>query len=349
MTLFTHSRIGVSLPMLNQPYERYPEFAALADDAGFDSVWDYEFYRNPFITHALNARATSRIQLGTGIATAAPRTPYEMANAAADVDELSGGRALLGLGTGGAGWMECFNGTDIDRPLKRIREYVHVVRQLWSHFETDEPFSFQGEIYRASSPPVNPWGTRNLVRPQIPIYLAGLKQGMLRLAGEVGDGVLGFLPTPTFIQQHVLPNVAAGAAKVGRDPSEIDVTALVICSVSDDREAALRRARINVGNYVAYPVSSTVIEFMGLQEDRDHVLRRLLEEGPAALATAASDALVQAFSVAGTPDEVADQLVAYDGVLPHIVLHTPYVPPIDQASSEDAFRSMVRAFARVNA
>lgn len=88
MTLFAHSRVGVSLPMLNQPYERYPEFAALAEHAGFDSVWDYEFYRNPFITHALNARATSRIQLGTGIATAAPRTPYEMANAAADVDEL---------------------------------------------------------------------------------------------------------------------------------------------------------------------------------------------------------------------------------------------------------------------
>lgn len=88
---------------------------------------------------------------------------------------------------------------------------------------------------------------------------------------------------------------------------------------------------------------------MGLQEERDYVLRRLLEDGPAALATAASDALLQAFSVAGTPDEVAGQLAAYDGVLPHIVLHTPYVPPIDQESSEDAFRSMVQAFARINA
>jgi alkanesulfonate monooxygenase SsuD/methylene tetrahydromethanopterin reductase-like flavin-dependent oxidoreductase (luciferase family) len=172
---------------------------------------------------------------------------------------------------------------------------------------------------------------------------------MLRLAGEVADGVFGFLPTPTFIQQHVVPNVAAGAAKAGRDPSDIEVTALVICSVSRDRDEALRRARINVGNYVAYPVSSTVIEFMGLQEDRDHVVRRLLGEGPAALATAASDELVRAFAIAGTPDEATEQLSAYDGVLPHIVLHTPYVPPIDQASSEDAFRSMVHAFARANA
>jgi probable F420-dependent oxidoreductase len=343
------SKIGVSLPMLNQPYEQYAKFAALAEDAGFDSVWDYEFYRNPFITHALNAGATCRIQLGTGIATAATRTPFEMANAAADVDEISGGRTLLGLSTGGAGWMEHFTGTDIDRPLTRLREYIHIVRQLWNHFETDEPFDFQGKIYRASSPPLNPWGTRNLVRPTIPIYLAGLKQGMARLAGEIADGVFGFLPTPSFIEQHVIPNVALGAAKAGRDPADIEVTALVICSVSDDREEAIRRARINVGNYVAYPVSNTVIEFMGLQEDRDHVLMRLLSEGPAALETAASDELVRTFAIAGTPDEAAEQLEAYRGVLPHIVLHTPYVPPIDQASSEDAFRSMVRTFASVNA
>jgi probable F420-dependent oxidoreductase len=348
MPVPVRSRLGVSLPMLNQPYERYAEFAALAEDAGFDSVWDYEFYRNPFITHALNARATSRIQLGTGIATAAPRTPYEMANAAADVDELSGGRTLLGLGTGGAGWMECFNGTEIDRPLTRMREYIEVIRRIWDHFETDEPFEYRGKIYRASSPPVNPWGTRDLVRPRIPIYLAGLKEGMTRLAGEIADGVFGFLPTPSFITDHVMPNVAAGAAKARRDASDVEVTALVICSVSRDRDEALRRARINVGNYVAYPVASTVIEFMGLQEDRDHVLTRLLSEGPAALATAASDELVRTFAIAGTPDEAAEQLAAYDGVLPHIVLHTPYVPPIDRASSEDAFRSMVQAFARAN-
>jgi alkanesulfonate monooxygenase SsuD/methylene tetrahydromethanopterin reductase-like flavin-dependent oxidoreductase (luciferase family) len=122
VSLPVRSKIGVSLPMLNQPYEQYAKFAALAEDAGFDSVWDYEFYRNPFITHALNARATCRIQLGTGIATAATRTPFEMANAAADVDEISGGRTVLGLSTGGAGWMEHFTGTDIDRPLTRLRE-----------------------------------------------------------------------------------------------------------------------------------------------------------------------------------------------------------------------------------
>jgi probable F420-dependent oxidoreductase len=344
-----HSRIGVSLPMLNQPYERYAEFAALADEAGFDSVWDYEFYRNPFVTHGLNARATKNIALGTGIATMASRTPFEMANAAADIDELSNGRTLLGLSTGGAGWTDSFTGTDINRPLVRIREYIEILRALWHHFGTDEPFEYNGEFYRAASPPFNPWGTRDLVRPQIPIYLAGIKNKMIQLSGEIADGVFGFMQTPSYISERVLPNIKIGAERPGRNPEDIDVAALVICSVSEDRDEALRRARINVGNYVAYPVSGTVIDFMGLQEQRDHVVMKLLSEGPAALETAASDDLIAAFSIAGTPDEVAEQLANYEAVLPHVVLHTPYVPPIDQASSEDAFRTLVKTFARIRA
>jgi alkanesulfonate monooxygenase SsuD/methylene tetrahydromethanopterin reductase-like flavin-dependent oxidoreductase (luciferase family) len=289
------------------------------------------------------------VQLGTGIATAVSRTPFEMANAAADVDELSHGRLLLGLSTGGASWTDVFNGADASHPLPRMREYIEILRLVWKHFSDGEPVEYRGRFYDFASPAMNPWGGRHLERPQIPIYLACLKERMLQMAGEVADGVLGYLTTPRFIAEHVLPNVAKGAERAGRDPSDVEVTALVLCSVSEDRDAAIRRARINVGNYVAFPVSSTVIEFMGLQEDRDHVVAKLMSEGPAALATAASDELVRQFSIAGTPDEAREQLAAYEGVLPHIVLHTPYVPPIDQAASEDAFRSMVRTFAREEA
>jgi alkanesulfonate monooxygenase SsuD/methylene tetrahydromethanopterin reductase-like flavin-dependent oxidoreductase (luciferase family) len=230
-----------------------------------------------------------------------------------------------------------------------MREYIQVLRMAWKHFADGEPVEFHGRFYDFANPPMNPWGVRQLTRPEIPIYLGCLKERMLQMGGEIADGLLTYLVTPRFITEHVLPNVAKGAERAGRDPSDVEVTALVICSVSEDREEAIRRARINVGNYVAFPVSSTVIEFMGLQEDRDHVVQKLMTEGPAALATAASDELVRQFSICGTPDEAREQLAAYEGVLPHIVLHTPYVPPIDQAASEDAFRAMVRTFARQEA
>jgi alkanesulfonate monooxygenase SsuD/methylene tetrahydromethanopterin reductase-like flavin-dependent oxidoreductase (luciferase family) len=74
--------------------------------------------------HALNARATNNITLGTGLAAAAGRSPFGMANAAADIDEISGGRMLIGMSAGGDGFAECFNGTDIDHPATRLREYI---------------------------------------------------------------------------------------------------------------------------------------------------------------------------------------------------------------------------------
>ena len=341
------SRLGVSMPMLNQPYEKYPQFARLADEAGFYSLWDYEFYRNPFITHAVCAGVTKNIKLCTGIAAASARTPNEMANAAADVDELSNGRVILGMSTGGADWAEHYNGTDIDRPLTRMREYIHTVRSLWKHHATNEPFEFSGQLYRAKSPPFNAFGIRQqLARPQIPIYLAGLKTKMLQTAGEIADGTLGFLYTPKFIKEHVQPNIAIGAQKAGRNPADVDIAALVLCSIHEDRKIAQRLARINVGMYVAYPVGATVVEFMGLQDDRNALLQALMSEGPAALERTTSDALVRAFSICGTPDEAREQLAEYDGLLPHIILHTPYVPPIQQAESEAAFRNMVATFKR---
>src|ERR1700757_1959562 len=93
-------KLGISMPILNQPYAKFAELAGLADAAGFDSVWDYEFFRNPFMIYATCAGSTTNIRHATGIATACSRSPFEMANAAADLDELTNGRALIGLANG---------------------------------------------------------------------------------------------------------------------------------------------------------------------------------------------------------------------------------------------------------
>src|SRR5258707_5369712 len=112
------------MPILNQPYERFPELARLADEAGFDSLWDYEFFRNPFVIHGVCAQATSTIEHATGIATTCSRAPFELANAAADLDELTGGRTILGLSTGGAGRTDGFHRAHVSHPAGRLRGYV---------------------------------------------------------------------------------------------------------------------------------------------------------------------------------------------------------------------------------
>jgi alkanesulfonate monooxygenase SsuD/methylene tetrahydromethanopterin reductase-like flavin-dependent oxidoreductase (luciferase family) len=341
----TTASLGISLPILNQPYATLPALAAAADVAGFDSIWAYEFFRNPFVIQSSCAPVTNRARLAIGLAAAVARTPFAMANSAADVDELSGGRVLLGVSMGGGGWQDQFHGADIDAPLSRLREYISLLRLAWHHLHTGEPVSFQGRFYRMRNPE-NPWGVRPLARPAIPVYIGCTRPNMIALAGEVADGLLGVLFTPEYVRDVVRPNIGRGAEVAGRDPAALDVASYVICSCSDDGATALRRARIQVGNYVAYAGGGAVIEHMGLQADRDAVVAALRDGGAHALEHTTSDALVQAFSIHGTPQECRDQLPRFADSISHVILHTPYVPPLTEAESWDAFHSIVSAFDR---
>lgn len=340
-------QLGVSMPMLGTQIRKHAEFAMLAEDAGFDTVWNYEFWKNPFISHTATAGATSRIKLGIGVAVAFSRSPYEMANAAADVDELSGGRLILGIGPGAPRFLEAFHSTDVKHAATRMSEYIDVLRMSWDQLATCDPsLKYSGRFYRfMSSPAANLWGGRELPRRQIPIYLAAVGPRMMQLVGEKADGWVGYLCSPEFADKQVKPRIAVGAERAGRHPSSIQLAAETICSVHEDREVAMRRARSHVGMYTADPTSLDRVEFAGLTEDRDAVLQAILTRGPAAAAEATSDALVKAFSITGTPAEAREQLAAYEA-LDEIVLHPPYVPPLTAAESEDSFRQIVRAFAR---
>ena len=202
------SSLGITMPILNQAIDIFPELARLAEDAGFDSVWDYEFYRNPFVIHGTCARETKRIKLATGIAAGAARSPFEMANAAADVDELSKGRMIIGLGTGGAGWADTLNGTEINKPVARISEYVDVVRLIWEYMSTGNPVTHNGQFYKFTSTPGNIFGLRPMARPRIPIHIAALSPKMLELVGEKADGLIGYMYTPKYIKDVILPTIA---------------------------------------------------------------------------------------------------------------------------------------------
>lgn len=340
------SQLGISIPGLSLPAHKFPEFAELADGAGFDSVWVYEFYRNAFVLQALAAERTKNIKLCTGLATAGQRTPFEMANAAADVDELSNGRMLIATSIGGSGFTEHFMGADIDRPASRMKEYIKILHMYWDHMSTGEAKQFQGEFYRFSTPPYNPFGSRTLTRPRIPVYLGAVMPAMLRLAARSYDGVLAWLLPLEYFTDVLIPQVDEAAEKAGRDPAEIDIASYVITSISEDREVAMRRARIQVGCYIAYPNALAVCEQLGLGEDQRAVRDALVKGGPAVLQDVTSDALVKTFSITGTPDEAREQIEAYKAAIPHLILHTPYVPPLQAEESEDAFRNIVKTFGR---
>jgi probable F420-dependent oxidoreductase len=343
-----HQRIGVTMPVLQAPIARAADYARMAEVAGIHSAWDYEFYKNPFVMLAGAAASTDRIELATGIAQAFTRTPFELANAAVDVDELAEGRTILGLGAGANDFMGAFHGHDFSAPVARMREYIAAVRRSWDFLSTGEMVPLEGKYYPLSGLPMNPWGARGTIRPRIPIYLAGMRPKMMELAGETADGLLTYLQTPEFIAQRSLPHIAAGAGRAGRDPADVDLASMVICSVCDDRDEAWRRARIQVGMYVAYPVGDELVRFHGFEAQQAKIQQALFTEGLAALERVTDDVLVETFSICGTADDARAQLSRYADI-PHLILHTPYIPAFTIEETEDAFQGILGAFGELAA
>src|SRR6516165_1970428 len=307
------------MPSRTAPLARIPDYARMADQAGFESVWTYELYRNPFAMLCTSALATSKAELCTGLATAFTRSPFEAANAAADVDELSGGRMKLGLGTGVPEFLGAFHSTDFKNPIKRIGEYIDALRSSWAYLAGEQVHGFAGAHYQFAAPPINPWGLREMVRPQIPILLAGMRPQLLKLCGAKADGWIGYLWTPKFFEEVVLPNITEGARSAGRDPGVLDLACEIICCVHPDRDVALARAKKHVGFYISHPVSDVVAEIEGVQDLVNELRVSMMQKGLAAFEDTPEE-LVELFSITGGVPPEAGQLQRFTASGPAHVL-----------------------------
>src|SRR5215813_1664379 len=215
------------------------EVAKLADDAGFDSVWNGEFFnRNGLVTLAAVAQGTRRVKIATGIAYAYMRNPILNATGAMDLDEMSGGRMILGLGSGTKSMNEGWYGQAFEpRSAAKMKECVALIRKIWASHK-GMGVRFDGDFYRINIPAfVRP----RAVRDRIPIYLAAVQKGMLRTAGEVADGLVGHpLYSRKYISEFIKPNLEIGAKRTGRSLKDLDVTTLLITAVSHDRNQAIQ-------------------------------------------------------------------------------------------------------------
>jgi alkanesulfonate monooxygenase SsuD/methylene tetrahydromethanopterin reductase-like flavin-dependent oxidoreductase (luciferase family) len=330
------------MPSRTAPLEDIPRYARRAEDYGLDSVWSYELHRNPFSMLALAASATRSITLGVGVAAAFVRTPMAFANAAVDIDELSGGRAIFGIGAGDGGLVRALHGQPYDHPVARMREYVTCLRRSWQYLASGTAEPFNGQHYRFTPLDADPWGVRVGARGNLPVYLGAMRPSMISLCGEIADGWCGFLSTPRFIEEFVLPRLEIGWNKAARTGDGFETVAEVITSVHPDRDVAMRRAKIQVGFYVSSRFADLPCQLHGVVEQQARLRAALRSRGPAALADT-DESLVEVFAIAGTPTEARERLSEYEGV-GHLVFHTPYVPPLTAEESADAYMNTLTAF-----
>jgi probable F420-dependent oxidoreductase len=202
--------------------------ARVAEEAGYRDVWIAESnFTDAFTPAAAIAAATERIRVATGVVGVFGRSAAVMALSASSLAQLSGGRAVLGLGVQAQPYVEDWHGVPFARPLARLRDYVQVIRRAL-HGET---VTWQGEAIAVR-------GFQVQAEPQdVPIYLGAMGPKSIELAGEVADGVIGAFYTPSYLASTVVPSLEAGARRAGRSLDGFDVAAIVPVLVSDEPEA----------------------------------------------------------------------------------------------------------------
>jgi len=304
--------------------EEFVEVSRQAEAAGAETVWVQEMYRSAAVTAAAVAAGTSTVGVGTAIALAFTRSPMVTALEAMDLDELAGGRFVLGLGSGVQRVNEDWHNARWGKPVAHLRETVEVVRTFVRECTTGEPMIVEGEYEHLRVKGYQRPYHRE--RDTIPIYLAGVGPVMVRLAGEVADGWISHeLCSPRFVTEQILPNVTEGLAKGGRDRKDIDLVVSACAAVDTDGEKARRLAAGVVGFYATVRTYADFFAFHGFAEDQQRIVDAFRAGGVTAqkLGDLVPDPMVEAFTISGTPDQVAEAINAYDGVVDAVKLSPP--------------------------
>ncbi|HVC50897.1 MAG TPA: LLM class flavin-dependent oxidoreductase [Stellaceae bacterium] len=276
----------------------------LAEACGYDSAWVAEGHGgDQFAILAAAAVQTSRIRLGTGITSVFVRTAPTIAMAAATVDDLSGGRFVLGVGSSHKVQVEGEHGVPYAKPLTRTRETVVAIRALLRDGRVD----FAGETLRIGN--FDLWF--NPVRPPPPIYVSAVFPKMVALCGEIADGIIltrSTVDTAAIVRRQL----AEGAAKAGRDPAAVAVVTLLPTVVADSKSAALAALRPGLAFYAGFfPRYNRLMAEHGFPEEAAAIAAAWARGDREAAERATSDALIDATSLAGTPAQCRERLDAY--------------------------------------
>jgi probable F420-dependent oxidoreductase len=296
----------------------------LAESLGYEGVYVTHIAgRESLTVLTVYALSTERIRLGTGVVPVYTRTPATMAQTAATIDELSGGRLNLGLGVSHRPVVEGWHGQTIDRPVAEMREYVAIVRAILRG--EDPP---QGEKWRTAFALVglDP-------RPDLPIYIAALSPAMLRLAGEVADGAVLWLCNPNYIRDVVVPEARKGRERAGKELDGFDVVAAVPAALTDDRDAAYAAMRRDLLPYFGLPFYRAMLERSGFGED---IAAFDAAGGDVeAMQAAISDRFLEALTAAGDEQAVLDGIERYRAA----GATSPCVGPIPHTDFEATLRA----------
>ena len=302
--------------------------AIKAEESGYDGVWSAETNHDPFLPIAVGASATEKLEFGTGIAVAFARNPMTLAVLANDLQLLSKGRFMLGMGSQIKPHITKRFSMPWSHPAPRMRELILAIRAIWKTWETGEPLAFRGEFYTHTlmtpffNPGPNPYGNPK-------ILLAAVGELMTEVAGEVGDGFLvhGF-STERYLREVSLPALERGAAKAGKTRADLTVSypGFVVTGPDDkSMAAAAKGVREQIAFYGSTPAYRPVLELHGWG-DLHPELNTLSKRGEwEKMGELIDDEILNTFAVVAPLDQVAAEVRnRFEDIVDRFSFYAPY-------------------------
>lgn len=313
-----------------QPLHKIGDLARRAQGAGFSGLLFTETGRTAYLNAAVASQAAPDLHLSTGVAVAFPRSPFITAATAWELQEATGGRFRLGIGTQVRTHVVRRYGTAFEQPGPRLRDYVHAVKACFAAFRTGR-LDHHGDFYDLDF--ITPqWSPGPIDAPDPKVDIAAVNPWMLRMAGEVADGLhVHPIGEPGYIARHVVPNVAEGAAKSGRSPSDIALIIPVMTIVGDsdeEREHERELVRASMSFYGSTPNYAFIWDEAGFEGTTARLRERQKAGDVKGMASQITDEHIAAFATESTWDDLADKLIAkYGGIATRIVLYNALSAP----------------------
>ena len=304
--------------------------ARQAEADGIHGVFAPQVYGPPFLPLAVAAGVTDRLQLASGIAIASTRSPFETAMAAIDMDRISGGRFTLGVGASVLSWSQGIYGAPDHKPLAHLRETVAAVRHIVKGAHCGlEPF--EGEYYRASFEELSP--TEPPLRDEIPIWIAALRAPMVRLAAQIGDGLIGHpMWSIEWAVEQMAPAFETALADAGRSRDQVEVNVWPWVAPNPNEAEAIEDSRPTIAFYGGVRQYESFFEAHGFGNEA-----RQLQEGVGrgdykSVAHLVPDEMVRAFVAVGEPEKVRERVSQLDAIADSVCI----VPPVYALPPEKA-------------
>ncbi|MET0153720.1 MAG: LLM class flavin-dependent oxidoreductase [Candidatus Binatia bacterium] len=291
----------------SMPSQEFERAVREAEDAGLQGIWIPQLFSPPFPAMAAAAMVSTRLRIGSGVALAFTRSPVETALSALEIDVLSGGRTVLGLGTSIQMVNEKLHGAVYGKPLAHLREVVRLVRDVIEQGHTGELGAFKGRYHSLDPSGFRLGGPR--VRKAIPIYLPALFESSIRLAAEIGDGLAGHpVWSLRWVDNEVRRLLDEGLAAAGRKREGFHVNLWSYVAIDADKRRAIDDARGTLAFYSGIAQYERYFAAHGFGDAARAVAAATAKGDLLAARAAVPDEMVTTFMVAGTRDEVRERI-----------------------------------------